>query len=92
MNRRSILFPLSSMLASGFLLQGADSSTQTPPSRYRAFHFGEPLADVAIETGVASSEARLISSRPERVAELDCRTGRSPAATTPDSVKEGFRP
>jgi hypothetical protein len=88
MKFKSLVFALSSMLASGALLQGADPVTQTPLSRYRAFQLGESLADVTGQTGVASSEARLISSRPERIEELDWRLAQSPAASVPNSVRE----
>ena len=88
MNHRSVVFALLSMLASVFLLRGADAVTETPLSQYRAFRLGEPLVDVARQTEVASSEARLISIRPERIEELDWRTGRYPAVSAPDSVRE----
>ena len=58
-------------------------------SRYRDFHLGSSLADVATQTGMATSEATVISSRPERIEELDWRTNRSASdAIQPDSVRE----
>ncbi len=69
-------------MASASLLPGSDLS------RYRGFHLGMPLADVAKQAGIESSEAKVISSRPERIEELDWRTNRSAPAAPPDSVRE----
>jgi hypothetical protein len=83
MNLRPVVFTLFSVLASASLLP-ADNL-----SRYRDFHLGMLLADVAKQAGVESSEAKLITSRPERIEELDWRTNRSgSSATPPDSVRE----
>jgi hypothetical protein len=88
MNLRLVVFVLSSVLAPVVLLQGAGLVTETPLSRYRAFRMGEPLADVAKQAGIGSSEARLISSRPERVEELDWRISQLSDGAKPDSVRE----
>jgi len=83
MNLRQGVFTILAVLASASLLPGSDLS------RYREFHLGMPLPEVAKQVGIASSEAKLISSRPERIEELDWRTNRSAsAATRPDSVRE----
>jgi hypothetical protein len=85
---RPVVFIAFSVLASASLLSGSDLS------RYRNFHVGAPLADVAKQAGMESSEARLISSRPERIEELDWRTNRSASdrstsdGARPDSVRE----
>jgi hypothetical protein len=58
-------------------------------SRYRDFHLGSSLTDVAKQAGMASSEVKLISSRPQRIEELDWRTNRfASTAPRPDSVRE----
>jgi hypothetical protein len=78
-----VAFVVLSTLASASLLPASDLS------RYRAFHLGMPLADVAKEAGMESSDARLISSRPERIEELAWRTDRSVSNDArPDSVRE----
>jgi hypothetical protein len=82
MNLRPAVLVLFSVLISASLMPGSDLS------RYRDFHFGMPLADVAKHAGIESSEAKLISSRPERIEELDWRTSRSSWGTRPDSVRE----
>jgi len=83
MNLRAVLFLGVSVLASASLLPGSDLD------RYREFQLGANLADVAKQAGMDSSDTKLISSRPERVEELDWRTDRSPSgAARPDSVRE----
>lgn len=78
-----VAFIVLSTLVSASLLQAGDLS------RYRDFRLGSSLADVAGQAGIESSEAKLISSRPERIEELDWRTNRSAAnATRSDSVRE----
>ncbi|HTA47440.1 MAG TPA: hypothetical protein VK789_33590 [Bryobacteraceae bacterium] len=78
-----VAFIVLSTLASASLLQASDWS------RYRDFHLGSSVADVAKQTGMESSEAKLISSRPERIEELDWRTNRSDSnASRADSVRE----
>lgn len=78
-----VVFIILSTLASASLLSAGDLS------RYRDFHLGSSLADIAKQAGLESSAARLISSRPERVEELDWRTNQSASnATRPDSVRE----
>lgn len=79
------VFVLSSVLASTLLLHGADLVTRNPPSGYRAFQLGSSIAEVAKQTGVTSSDAKVISTRPERVEELNWRTIPS---STPDSVQK----
>jgi hypothetical protein len=69
--------------ASASLLPGSDLS------RYREFHLGMSLADVAKQTGTESSQTTSISSRPERIEELAWRINRSASGDTrPDSVRE----
>lgn len=83
MNLGAIMFLAVSLLASSSLLPGNDLS------RYREFQLGTPLADVAKQAGMESSDTKLISSRPERVEELDWRADRSPSGgSRPDSVRE----
>jgi hypothetical protein len=55
----------SSVVTSASVLPGADLA------RYRQFHLGMPLADVAKQANLAESQRQLISSRPERIEELD---------------------
>jgi hypothetical protein len=73
------------MLASALLLHAAGPVTENSPSSYRTFRLGDPLADVAKQAGMAASDARLISSRPERLEDLAWRAGPS---STPDSVEK----
>jgi hypothetical protein len=69
-------------LASVTLLPASDLSV------YREFHLGSSPADVAKQAGMESSETKLISSRPQRIEELDWKTNRSaPADSQSDSVK-----
>src|SRR5579863_578136 len=95
MNLRPVVVLVLSVAASASLPAASDLS------RYREFHLGMPLADVAKQVGMESSDARLISSRPERIQELAWRTNRSPSGSTsgtasspasasprPDSVRE----
>ena len=78
-----LAFVALSLLASAPLLPASDLS------RYREFHLGMALTDVSKQAGMEASEARLISSRPQRIEELDWRTGPSVAAAAqPDSVRE----
>jgi hypothetical protein len=88
MNLRSVVFVLWSVLAPVVVLQGAELVSETPLSRYRAFRMGELLVDVAKQAGIASSEARLISSRPERVEDLDWKITQLSGGSKPDSVRE----
>ena len=82
MNRRFGLLCVS-LLVSTSLLPGRDLS------RYREFHLGAPLADVAKQAGMESSDTKSISSRPEHIEELAWRTERAaPGASRPDSVRE----
>src|ERR1700744_3342056 len=85
MSFRPAVFVLSSVLASKLLLHGADLVTRTPPSGYRTFQLGSSVAEIAKQTGIASSDAKVISTRPERVEELNWRTSPS---STPDSVQK----
>lgn len=72
-----------STLASTSLLPAGDLS------HYRDFHLGMPVADVAQRAGMEPSDAKLISSRPERIEELDWNTNRSAFLAAPsDSVRE----
>jgi hypothetical protein len=83
MNFRPVVVIVLSVAASASVLPASDLS------RYREFHLGMPLADVAKQTGLESSGARLISSRPERIEELDWRThGSASEDARPDSVRE----
>lgn len=78
-----VAFIVLSTWAPAALMQASDLS------RYRDFHLGSSVADVAKQAEMASSEAKLISSRPERIEELDWRTNQSASNTTrPDSVRE----
>jgi hypothetical protein len=78
-----VAFVVLSTLASASLLPAGDLSL------YRGFHLGSSPGDVAKQAGMESSETRLVSSRPERIEELDWKTNRSaPAATSSDSVRE----
>ncbi len=82
MNLRSVAVTVL-VLASASLLPGSDLS------RYRGFHLGMTLADVAKQAGTGFPETKSISTRPERIEELLWRTGSSASATTrPDSVRE----
>jgi hypothetical protein len=85
MSFRPAIFVLSSLLTSALLLHGADAVTRNSPSRYRAFQLGGSIAEVGKEAGIASPEAKVISSRPERVEELNWR---SDPSSTPDSVQK----
>jgi hypothetical protein len=83
MNLRPFMFLGVSLLASTSLLPGGDLSS------YREFHLGAPLADVAKQAGMDSSDIKSISSRPEHIEELDWRTERpASGASRPDSVRE----
>jgi hypothetical protein len=73
---------LIAVLAWASLLPGSDLS------RYREFQLGMPLADAARQAGIQPSEAKLLSSRPERIEELDWRSNGSSSTTPPDSVRE----
>lgn len=57
---------------------------------YRSFRLGMPLADVASRAGIAAPQARLISSRPERIEELDWRINWTPPVATvqPDPFRD----
>jgi hypothetical protein len=70
-------------LAPASLLPASDLSL------YREFHLGSSPGDIAKQAGMESSEAKLISGRPERIEELDWKIDRfrSPA-TQSDSVRE----
>jgi hypothetical protein len=87
MNPRPAVFIVLSVAAAASLLSASDLS------RYREFNLGAPLADIAKQTGMDSSEASLISSRPERIQELAWRTNRSVSSSAlenarRDSVRE----
>jgi hypothetical protein len=82
MKFQSIAFILLAALASGSTLAGSDLS------RYRSFQLGMPLAEVANEIGAESPTARAISSRPERIDELDWRSNQFSSSSKPDSVRE----
>jgi len=83
LNLRPFAFVLISVVASATLLPGSDLS------RYREFHLGAPLADVAKQAGMEPSDTKLISSRPERIEDLVWRTNRSADSNArPDSVRE----
>jgi len=87
MNLRPVVVIVLSAAASVSLLAGSDLS------RYREFHLGSPLGDVAKQVGMEPSETRSISSRPEHIQELTWRTNRSASGSAsenarPDSVRE----
>lgn len=63
--RRLSLLLISSVAISGSLLSAADLGA------YRKFHLGMSLADVKKQANLNASEAKLISSRPQRIEELD---------------------
>ena len=66
MNLRMSVLLFSSVVLSASALVGADLAA------YRNFHLGMTVADVAKQANLpASSAAQLISSRPERIEELD---------------------
>lgn len=85
MSFRPVVFVLSSLLASSLLLHGADAVTRNPASRYRTFQLGDAVADVAKQTGITLSDAKVISTRPERVEELNWRVI---PTSTQDSVQK----
>jgi hypothetical protein len=78
-----VAFIVLSTLASASLLPAADLSV------YREYHLGSSPGDVAKQAVMESSDARLISSRPARIEELDWKINpfQSPAAQS-DSVRE----
>src|SRR5580693_8377134 len=78
-----VAFIVLSTLASASLLPAADLSV------YREYHLGSSPGDVAKQAVMESSDARLISSRPARIEELDWKSNpfQSPAAQS-DSVRE----
>lgn len=83
MNIYAVFFTLASAVCSTSFLSGADLS------RYRDFQLGMPLADAAKQTRIDLSATHLISSRPERIEELDWRGSLSlTSSAKPDSVKE----
>src|SRR6185312_11222695 len=58
-------------------------------SVYREFHLGSSPGQVAKQAGMESSATNLISSRPERIEELDWSVNRFESPSTrPDSVRE----
>jgi hypothetical protein len=83
MNICVVFLALASAVCSTSLLSGADLS------QYREFQLGMPVAGAAKQTRIELSATQLISSRPERIEELDWRPGLSAASSAqPDSVKE----
>jgi hypothetical protein len=71
------------VFASASLLTAGDLSA------YREFHLGSSPGDIAKQTRMESSAAKMISSRPERIEELDWRVNRfDPPAAESDSVRE----
>jgi hypothetical protein len=83
MNFRPSIFLISTLIAPALLLSAGDLS------RYREFHLGMTLADVAKQAGIESPEAKAIARRPERVEELVWRTSSSAsAASRADSVRQ----
>jgi hypothetical protein len=72
-----------------WLLSSTSPLSASDPSVYREFHLGSSPDDVAKQARMESSTAKLISSRPERIEELDWKINRfdSPAAA-PDSLRE----
>jgi hypothetical protein len=81
MKYRSSILILLVALASASILAGSSLS------RYRPFQPGMPLSGVANEIGTASPLAKTISSRPERIEELDWRSNRFSSSSRPDSVR-----
>lgn len=78
-----VAFIVLSTLASASLLPATDLSV------YREYHLGSSRVDVAKQAGMEPSEAKVISSRPERIEELDWKINRfASPATQPDSVRE----
>jgi hypothetical protein len=63
----------SSVAFSASVLAGADLST------YRNFHLGMTLADVARQANLPMSSSQLISSRPERIEQLDWHVNWAPS-------------
>ena len=78
-----VAFIVFSTLASASLLPASDLS------RYRDFHLGSSIADVAKRTGMESPNPRLISGRPERIEELDWNSSWSSSSEVrSDSARE----
>jgi hypothetical protein len=76
MNLRMSVFLFSSVALSASVVTGADLAA------YRNFHLGMTLADVAKQANLpASSAAQLISSRPQRIEELDWHVNWAPPST-----------
>jgi hypothetical protein len=65
MNVRMSVLLFASVAFSASLLAGADLGA------YRNFHLGMTLADAAKQASLPASSSRLVSSRPERIEELD---------------------
>src|SRR5579859_1484591 len=87
MNLHPLVLALSVAVAGPFLSPAAEPVPASTTAQYRDFRLGEPIADVAKQTGLSPSDAKLISSRPERVEELTWRTGQS-LAISKDSVRD----
>jgi hypothetical protein len=83
MKLRLPVFIVLSAASSACLLSGADLSI------YRNFHLGMSVAEVASQPGVQPGEAKLLSSRPEHVEEIDWHINRpSSTARRDDPVQE----
>jgi hypothetical protein len=87
MNFRPVVFALAGAFAATCLLPAAELAAESPVGKYRAWRLGTPLAEVAKLAGIASTETKVISRRPQRIEELDLRTSQS-FASKPDSVRE----
>jgi len=74
MNLRLISIALSSLALSTSLLCAADLTT------YRNFRLGMSVAEITQQTGAMPQEVKLISSRPERIDELDWKMNWTPPA------------
>jgi len=65
-------------------------------SVYRDFHLGMTVAEVAKQTGVPASQARVIAMRPERIEQLgladrlDSRSAELPASSPPSGILFSF--
>jgi hypothetical protein len=78
-----VAFIVLSILASASLLAATDLSV------YREYRLGSSPGDVAKQAGMESSEAKVISSRPERIEELDWKINQfASSVTQSDSVRE----
>src|SRR5438477_2669666 len=83
MKLRPTILLLSSAVVSVSLMPGADLAS------YRNYRLGMSAMEVAKQAEIGSPEPKLISSRPERIEELDWRINRTPpSAARSDPFKD----